>query len=102
MTDARGIVIYDSHGGTDEGKDYSRWNDVYLTLRGQYGARATRGDAQDFYSTVLYVAAPVHAGGQLAGVLTVAKPVNSVKVFITEITRKIALAAVVSFWPPRY
>jgi len=30
-------------------------------------------------------------------VLTVAKPGNSVKVFITEITRKIALAAVVSF-----
>ncbi|NLI47976.1 MAG: two-component system sensor histidine kinase CreC [Acidobacteria bacterium] len=97
VTDARGIVIYDSHGGIDEGKDYSRWNDVYLTLRGRYGARATRGDAKDFYSTVLYVAAPVHAGGRLAGVLTVAKPVNSVKVFITEITRRIALAAVISF-----
>ena len=40
VTDARGIVVYDSQ---DEavGKDYSRWNDVYRTLRGQYGARSS-------------------------------------------------------------
>src|SRR4051812_40472479 len=31
MTDARGIVTFDS-SGADVGKDYSRWNDVYLTL----------------------------------------------------------------------
>ena len=40
VTDARGIVVYDS-SGRDIGKDYSRWNDVYLTLRGKYGARST-------------------------------------------------------------
>ena len=40
ITDAKGIVIFDSTG-KDVGKDYSRWNDVYLTLRGQYGARST-------------------------------------------------------------
>ena len=33
VTDARGIVVFDSTG-RDVGKDYSRWNDVYLTLRG--------------------------------------------------------------------
>ncbi|RWS47740.1 two-component system sensor histidine kinase CreC, partial [Arcobacter venerupis] len=41
VTDRQGMVIYDSDG-TDQGKDYSRWNDVYRTLRGQYGARSTR------------------------------------------------------------
>jgi two-component system sensor histidine kinase CreC len=36
-------VLLDSSGQA-LGKDYSRWNDVYLTLRGQYGARSTRSD----------------------------------------------------------
>src|SRR3546814_12772057 len=40
-TDARGIVVFDS-SGRDVGREYSRWNDVYLTLRGEYGARSTQ------------------------------------------------------------
>ena len=40
IADARGIVVYDS-GGRDLGRDNSRWNDVYRTLRGEYGARST-------------------------------------------------------------
>ncbi|MEA7931678.1 TonB-dependent receptor plug domain-containing protein, partial [Salmonella enterica subsp. enterica serovar Montevideo] len=36
------------------GQDYSRWNDVWLTLRGQYGARSTAKDAADPNSTVMY------------------------------------------------
>ena len=36
--DANGTVLFDSDGGKDEGKDYSKWNDVYLTLQGKYGA----------------------------------------------------------------
>ena len=43
VTDARGIVRYDS-AGVAVGQDYSRWNDVYRTLRGEYGARSTRAD----------------------------------------------------------
>ena len=46
VTDARGIVVFDS-AGRDVGKNYSRWNDVYLTLRGRYGARSTRSDPAD-------------------------------------------------------
>ncbi len=41
LTDARGKVVFDSSGQAT-GQDYSRWNDVWLTLRGQYGARSTR------------------------------------------------------------
>ena len=41
VTDAQGMVLFDSDG-KDEGADYSRWRDVYLTLRGEYGARTTR------------------------------------------------------------
>ena len=34
VTDDKGIVLFDSTG-KDEGRDYSRWNDVYRTLRGR-------------------------------------------------------------------
>ncbi|HEX6570787.1 MAG TPA: two-component system sensor histidine kinase CreC [Steroidobacteraceae bacterium] len=85
VTDARGIVVFDS-SGRDVGKDYSRWNDVFLTLRGRYGARSTRSDPADESSTVMYVAAPIvdTAGGQdrIVGVLTVAKPNRVIAPFI--------------------
>ena len=74
VTDARGIVVFDSEG-LAVGKDYSRWNDVYLTLRGRYGARSTPSDPRDETSSVMYVAAPLHdASGRIVGVLTVGKP----------------------------
>ncbi|MGE6099448.1 beta-lactam sensor histidine kinase BlrB [Aeromonas salmonicida] len=73
VTDAKGKVVYDSDG-VDLGKDYSRWNDVYRTLRGQYGARSTRSDPDDPASSVMHVAAPLREGGGILGSLTVAKP----------------------------
>lgn len=82
VTDARGIVVFDSEG-RDLGRDNSRWNDVYRTLRGQYGARSTRDDPADEASTVMHVAAPIHApDGRIAGVLTVAKPNRAMAPFI--------------------
>ncbi|MFM1694805.1 beta-lactam sensor histidine kinase BlrB [Aeromonas salmonicida] len=73
VTDRWGKVVYDSDG-VDLGKDYSRWNDVYRTLRGQYGARSTRSDPDDPASSVMHVAAPLREGGDILGSLTVAKP----------------------------
>lgn len=82
VTDARGIVVFDSDG-KDVGRDYSRWNDVYLTLRGRYGARSTASDPADKDSTVMHVAAPIRdAGGAIVGVLTVAKPNRTLEPFI--------------------
>ena len=85
VTDARGIVVFDS-SGEDVGQDYSRWNDVYLTLRGRYGARSTPDDPADEASTVMYVAAPIvdRSSGreQIVGVLTVAKPNRTIAPFI--------------------
>lgn len=72
LTDAKGIVLFDS-AGVAVGQDYSRWNDVLLTLRGQYGARSTRSNPDDDASSVMYVAAPVRDGGTLLGVLSVGK-----------------------------
>ena len=50
ITDERGIVLYDSQSETNIGKDFSRWNDVLRTLKGEYGARSTRSDPKDPFS----------------------------------------------------
>ncbi|WP_454741238.1 two-component system sensor histidine kinase CreC [Cupriavidus necator] len=90
VTDANGIVRFDSTG-TDVGRDYSRWNDVYLTLRGRYGARSTRTDPDDEATTVMHVAAPVRDGERIIGVLTVAKPNAAMAPFIERSQHKILL-----------
>lgn len=82
VTDARGIVVFDS-SGVDVGADYSRWNDVYLTLRGRYGARSSLSDPDDPDSTVMHVAAPIRdTSGAIVGALTVAKPNRVIAPFI--------------------
>lgn len=82
VTDASGIVIFDSDGGRDEGCDYSRWNDVLLTLRGQYGARATPAIKGQPETAVLYVAAPVRSDDEIVGAVTVCKPARSATRFL--------------------
>ena len=89
VTDARGIVVYDSTH-RDVGRDYSRWNDVYKTLRGEYGARSTRSDPADETSSVMHVAAPVlGTDGRILGVLTVAKANQRIQPFIDSSRRAI-------------
>jgi two-component system sensor histidine kinase CreC len=88
ITDARGMVVFDTDN-QDLGKDYSRWNDVYLTLRGKYGARSTRTDPANEDSTVMYVAAPIMDRDNIIGVLTVAKPIATIIPFIERSQAKI-------------
>jgi len=109
ITDAVGKVIYDSDNLVI-GKDYSRWNDIYLTLRGKYGARSTRSDPKDERSTVMYVAAPIMEGDKLIGVLSVANPNASIQPFIDKSQKNIVkqgsiliaasflIGLVVTFW----
>ena len=91
ITNAAGIVVFDSDN-KDIGKDYSRWNDVYLTLRGKYGARSTRLNPLDEESTVMHVAAPIldsRDSDKMIGVLTVAKPIATIHPFIERSQKKI-------------
>ena len=89
VTDASGKVLLDS-AGVAVGQDYSRWNDVYLTLRGQYGARSSREDPDDPDSSVMYVAAPIKDGGKIIGVVSVAKPNSSLQPYIDRSQRRLA------------
>jgi len=91
ITDARGIVIYDSLG-RDLGRDNSRWNDVYRTLRGEYGARSSPEIPGEEGDTVMHVAAPVYDpadGRTLIGVLSLAQPNRSIDPFIAASQRAI-------------
>jgi two-component system sensor histidine kinase CreC len=84
ITDREGILLFDSRHIDPPGTDYSKWRDVALTLAGQYGARATQVDAKVSDSSVLYVAAPIQVKGEIAGVLTVAKPSSAINAFIRD------------------
>ena len=113
VTDDKGVVIYDSlpEPDNDEGQDYSRWNDVYLTLNDQYGARSTTLDHNQRDGTVMYVAQPIKdETGNLIGIISVGKPVASVlpylddtrnRMLITALLMSIAaliLAGLVAWW----
>lgn len=94
ITDSQGIVIFDSTG-RELGQDFSRWNDVYLTLRGQYGARTTRLNPNDDRTSVMHVAAPIRDGERIIGALTVAKPSSSVQPYVDRAEAKLRRAAAI-------
>ena len=78
ITDRDGRVLFDSREPRNLGADFSEWRDVSRTLSGSYGARISRDPADPSLPRQLYVAAPIHAHGQLAGSLTVVKPTTAV------------------------
>ena len=109
ITDQHGIVIYDSEDQA-VGQDYSKWNDVYLTLRGKYGARSTATNPYDRNSSVMHIAAPIIYKQQLLGVVSIGKPNQSVQPYITRAERQLIhqalwiaalsllLASMVAYW----
>ncbi|WP_308367752.1 MULTISPECIES: two-component system sensor histidine kinase CreC [unclassified Microbulbifer] len=90
VTGPTGTVLFDSRG-RDEGMDFSRWNDVYLTLQGRYGARTTRTDPADPGTSVMYVAAPIRHEGTLVGVVSLGKPGRSIQPFVDRAERQLTL-----------
>lgn len=90
VTDRAGKLLYHSYHPEEVGKDYSKWRDVSLTLKNQYGARTTRDDLNDSTSTVLYVAAPIKHGSDIVGVVTIAKPTKQINSFAAHARSQIA------------
>ena len=96
ITDAAGRLIFHSGNPDLIGTDYSDWRDVALTLQGEYGARTTRSSAGDPMSSVLHVAAPVMVNGEIAGVLTVAKPTTNINNFLSGAKPRIIRVGLIS------
>jgi Tfp pilus assembly protein PilN len=83
VTDAQGRVLIDTGTPSSVGQDYSQWNDVGRTLRGDYGARTSAG--------VMQVAAPVQdAAGRLLGVVSIGTPSASLDAFVQRAERRVA------------
>ena len=75
------------------GADHSRWHDVFLALRGRYGARTTPDVEGDPRTSVMYVAAPIRdpsvpGGGAILGAVSVGKPVQSFGQYVEAARRK--------------
>jgi two-component system, OmpR family, sensor histidine kinase CreC len=95
VTDNKGLVVF-STKEEEIGRDFSQWNDVYKTLRGQYGARSTRIDPQDTRTSVYFVAAPITIDSKLAGVATIYKTESSILVFLDRALNKMFLGGLFS------
>lgn len=78
ITDAEGRLLLDSEAREPIGSDFSRWRDIALTLKGRYGARATRENPDDPRTSIHFIAAPIVVNEKISGVLSIGKPVESV------------------------
>ena len=81
VTNTEGVVMYDS-SGLHEGKDFSQWRDVRLTLDGVYGARSSFIDQsktkpEDLKAMV--IAAPITQSGTIIGVVSIVSPISSLE-----------------------
>ncbi len=94
ITDVAGRVIFDSTG-QNTGRDFSRWNDVARTLRGEYGARSTRDTAGDDNTQVIYVAAPIRQGGKIVGALSVGKPTRGINELVAAARTRLLYGAAI-------
>ena len=103
VTDRNGTVVYDSTGQS-QGKDFSQWRDVQLTLKGEYGARTSLDIPGDPNSAVMYMAAPVHwtnnaqgaGSGEIIGAVTVGKPVQTFGQFVAAARSRTLYAGLIS------
>lgn len=80
ITDEKGVVLFDSAVPARVGSDSSKWNDIFLTLRGKYGARSSVDPASGI--STLHVAAPIRVADRLIGVLSVSKSNRNTNQFI--------------------
>ena len=90
VTDANGIVQFDSGHPENVGRDFKAFHDVALTLQGHYGARATMRESAP-KGLILYVAAPILVKQRIWGVATVYKPQGDVEEFLADTERTLTL-----------
>jgi two-component system, OmpR family, sensor histidine kinase CreC len=96
ITDAEGIILFDSEFPQDIGLDYSKWRNIKLTKIKKYGARTTRAEPNDPKSSVLHISAPILYNDKLIGILTVAKPTATINEFIQSAQPQIKIAGIIA------
>ena len=91
-----GELIFSSDHPNLVGSYYGDWNDVYLCLRGKYGARTSLVDPEKPETAILYVAAPIRDNGEIIGSLTVSKPSDGVTPFVNSGHKHIIIVSILS------
>ena len=87
VVDANARLLFDSEGAP-AGSDYSRWRDVMLALRGEYGARTTAEPGGPGENAVMFVAAPVRWLWRFIVAVSVGMPTRSYGQFVQEARRR--------------
>ncbi len=82
LTDAKGIVIFDSGNPENRGKSFLKWRDVKKTLGGEYGTRSTRANEHEPDSSVMFIGAPIYQSEEIVGCLSVYKSQQDVIPFV--------------------
>lgn len=100
VVDRWGTVVFDS-SSAELGADHSQWHDVYLALRGRYGARTTADVEGDPRTSVMFVAVPIRERasdgmGAIVGAVSLGKPVQSFGQFVEAARRKTLLLGATS------
>jgi two-component system sensor histidine kinase CreC len=95
VTDNNGLVVFSTREELI-GQNFSQWNDVYKSLRGEYGARSTRINPEDTRTSVYYVAAPIKIDSMIAGVATIYKTESSILVFLDRALNKMFIGGLFS------
>jgi len=91
VTNSEGFAVYDS-SGKYTGKDMSQFNDVVKAKQDIYAARSSREDEEDPNSSILYIGVPIKKNQNIIGTLTVYKPQQDVRPFITSRKKWITLS----------
>jgi len=78
VTDRAGRVVFDSAGGRDVGRDYTR----RAEMRSYFKSGDQSAESASVVDGELRVTAPVHVRGELVGVVGVGRPLRSVQSFI--------------------
>ncbi len=95
VTDARGIVRYDS-AGLSVGQDFSEWRDIKLTLAGEYGARSSWVKGPEGRRLLFFVGAPIQVEGRVIGVVSIGKSVNLAHTMVDAMWRETVLGLFVA------
>ena len=96
VVDKESRVVFDSRNELGVGDPYS-WRDARLSLKGEYGARASYETGNDPDSFYFYVGAPIMDGNEIIGAVSVGKPVRSIYPFMKQARKRLVVSGLVAF-----
>ena len=79
--DVNGRVLFDTQANEMAGVDFSQWRDVSAALAGQYGSRWELDKPRQRVN--LFSTLPVYVDGKITGAVSVVKPTNRIRNFIS-------------------